>query len=142
MDDEKRAVHATEVPPSGLATTTGTIHPFAESTPQHENIADLKDDVFKTSDAGEEIEEEDLYLPLKMYADIPHEENPLTIRAVVVGVILGSLVSASNLYLGEQLRAFLSCQPGANTHGRSQDGLHLQRQHVRCHLRLWHPEVL
>ncbi|KAK3393913.1 OPT oligopeptide transporter protein-domain-containing protein [Podospora didyma] len=100
MDDEKRAVPVTTAPPSGLATTTGTIHPFAESTPQQENTTDLKDDVYKTSDAGEEIEEEDLYLPLKMEAEIPHEENPLTIRAVVVGIILGSLVSASNLYLG------------------------------------------
>ncbi len=29
-----------------------------------------------------------------------HEKNPLTIRAVIVGVILGSLVNASNVYLG------------------------------------------
>ncbi|KAH8653713.1 OPT oligopeptide transporter protein-domain-containing protein [Xylariales sp. PMI_506] len=46
------------------------------------------------------LEDLDLYVPLKMDADIPHEENPLTIRAVVVGTILGCLVAASNLYLG------------------------------------------
>ncbi|KAF4856798.1 putative metal-nicotianamine transporter YSL5 [Colletotrichum siamense] len=44
--------------------------------------------------------EEDLYRPLVMDANIPHEENILTVRAVVVGCILGSLVNASNLYLG------------------------------------------
>lgn len=35
-----------------------------------------------------------------MDPSIPHEANPLTFRAVVVGIILGTLVSASNLYLG------------------------------------------
>ncbi|KAK1460510.1 oligopeptide transporter [Colletotrichum cuscutae] len=48
----------------------------------------------------EEHKEEDLYRPLKMDANIPHEENILTVRAIVVGCILGSLVNASNLYLG------------------------------------------
>ncbi|KAI1306651.1 OPT oligopeptide transporter protein-domain-containing protein [Xylaria venustula] len=48
-----------------------------------------------------EIEEDlDLYVPLKMDPNIPHEANPLTIRAVVVGILLGALVNASNLYLG------------------------------------------
>lgn len=44
--------------------------------------------------------EEDLYRPLVMDPNIPHEESILTVRAVVVGCILGSLVNASNLYLG------------------------------------------
>ena len=35
--------------------------------------------------------------PLKGVIDEP---NPLTIRAVVVGILLGSLVNASNVYLG------------------------------------------
>lgn len=48
----------------------------------------------------EEHKEEDLYRPLKMDENIPHEENILTVRAIVVGCILGSLVNASNLYLG------------------------------------------
>lgn len=45
--------------------------------------------------------EEDLYRPLVMDPNIPHEENILTVRAVVVGCMLGSLVNASNLYLGK-----------------------------------------
>ncbi|KAI0138722.1 oligopeptide transporter [Hypoxylon sp. NC0597] len=42
----------------------------------------------------------DLYVPLKMEGGIVDEHDPLTIRAVIVGIILGSLVNASNLYLG------------------------------------------
>lgn len=43
----------------------------------------------------------DLYVPLQMEGGIVDEHSPLTIRAVLVGIILGSLVNASNLYLGE-----------------------------------------
>ncbi|SPO05120.1 related to permeases - unknown function [Cephalotrichum gorgonifer] len=60
----------------------------------YENDADLK---------PEEVEDEavaDLYAPLPELKGIRKEENPLTIRAVVVGVVLGSLVNASNVYLG------------------------------------------
>lgn len=42
----------------------------------------------------------DLYVPLQMEGGIVDEHSPLTIRAVLVGIILGSLVNASNLYLG------------------------------------------
>ncbi|TQN67267.1 putative metal-nicotianamine transporter YSL5 [Colletotrichum shisoi] len=48
----------------------------------------------------EDHKEEDLYRPLLMDPNIPHEANILTVRAIVVGCILGSLVNASNLYLG------------------------------------------
>ncbi|KAI0392605.1 OPT oligopeptide transporter protein-domain-containing protein [Xylariaceae sp. FL0594] len=51
-------------------------------------------------DEKEVPEELDLYVPLIMDPKIPYEPNPLTIRAVVVGIILGALVNASNLYLG------------------------------------------
>jgi hypothetical protein len=48
------------------------------------------------------LEEEvlDLYKPFPINDQIPVEDHILTIRAVVIGVILGSLVNASNLYLG------------------------------------------
>jgi hypothetical protein len=42
----------------------------------------------------------DLYAPFPIDPNVPHEDNPLTIRAVIVGMILGTLVNASNLYLG------------------------------------------
>ncbi|KAL2270718.1 hypothetical protein VTJ83DRAFT_89 [Remersonia thermophila] len=81
------------------------VRPFSESQPAIEGT-DLKEKesnvdltTTKTSEAADE-EEEDLFKPLLMDASIPHEENPLTVRAVVVGCILGSLVCASNLYLG------------------------------------------
>lgn len=46
------------------------------------------------------VEEPDLYRPLKLHESVAHEENILTVRAVIVGIILGALVNASNLYLG------------------------------------------
>ncbi|KAK3936231.1 OPT superfamily oligopeptide transporter [Diplogelasinospora grovesii] len=90
MADEKQEVHAT---------AAGTVHPFAESQPPVEHAGEYKDEV-KVEINGEEKEHIDLYRPLPMDPSIPHEANPLTVRAVVVGCILGSLVSASNLYLG------------------------------------------
>ncbi|KAI1763045.1 oligopeptide transporter [Hypoxylon sp. FL1150] len=42
----------------------------------------------------------DLYVPLKMENGVVDDRNPLTIRAVLVGICLGCLVNASNLYLG------------------------------------------
>ncbi|KAK6073953.1 oligopeptide transporter [Seiridium cupressi] len=42
----------------------------------------------------------DLYQPLPNIEGAPVEGNPLTARAIVVGIILGSLVNASNIYLG------------------------------------------
>jgi hypothetical protein len=49
----------------------------------------------------EEEEELDLYVPLKMDLNLPVENHILTIRAIVIGCALGSLVNASNLYLGK-----------------------------------------
>jgi hypothetical protein len=48
------------------------------------------------------IQEEgvDLYKPFPIDDTIAVEDNILTIRSVLVGIILGSLVNASNLYLG------------------------------------------
>ncbi|KAI1844739.1 hypothetical protein JX266_009195 [Neoarthrinium moseri] len=60
-------------------------------------LMEKQDEAIKVTEIEEDL---DLYVPLKMEADIPHEPNPLTIRAVVVGILLGSLVNASNLYLG------------------------------------------
>jgi hypothetical protein len=51
-----------------------------------------------------EVEEElDLYRPLKMSETIQYEPHILTFRAIVVGICLGCLVTASNLYLGKPI---------------------------------------
>ncbi len=42
-----------------------------------------------------------MYRPLPMDPNIPVEHHILTARAIVTGVILGCVVNASNLYLGE-----------------------------------------
>lgn len=81
----------------------GAVRPFSEAQPAYEPAADMKAHNVSVDKAESEMaeEEEDLYRPLLMDANIPHEEDIVTIRAVVVGCILGSLVCASNLYLGE-----------------------------------------
>lgn len=93
--DEKKEVHATPA---------GVVHGFAEGNPPVEpptgRSSDLKDDIKVAVIEGEE-EEIDLYKPFVMDPSIPYEENPLTFRAVFVGCVLGVLVNASNLYLGE-----------------------------------------
>ncbi|KAI1201182.1 OPT oligopeptide transporter protein-domain-containing protein [Nemania serpens] len=82
---------ATEVHEAHMADTSAP-------SPTEEKTYDKYEDV-KVID--EEVEEElDLYVPLKMDPNIPYEANPLTVRAVIVGIALGALVNASNLYLG------------------------------------------
>ncbi|OQN95161.1 hypothetical protein B0A48_18785 [Cryoendolithus antarcticus] len=60
-----------------------------------EAIHDLKDD-------GEsEVEDlTDTFVPFPPFKGIPEERMPLTFRAVLIGICLGSLVNASNVYLG------------------------------------------
>ncbi|KAI1487082.1 OPT oligopeptide transporter protein-domain-containing protein [Biscogniauxia mediterranea] len=71
----------------------------AVESPVHEKEFSEKTEGVKIDD--EEVDEIlDLYVPLKMDPNLPVETNPLTIRAVVVGICLGCLVNASNLYLG------------------------------------------
>lgn len=47
-----------------------------------------------------EEEEIDLYKPLPPLEGVPEEASPLTFRACFVGICLGTLVNASNVYLG------------------------------------------
>jgi hypothetical protein len=55
-------------------------------------------------DLGAEAEDDhDIFKPFPLLEGVPHEENPLTFRAVLIGVVLGSLVNASNVYLGKYL---------------------------------------
>lgn len=62
----------------------------------------LARDVVPESDGHDDADDAlDLYTPLRMGAVPPEERDCLKIRALVVGIMLGSLVSASNLYLGK-----------------------------------------
>ncbi|KAI1259107.1 OPT oligopeptide transporter protein-domain-containing protein [Xylariaceae sp. FL1019] len=66
-----------------------------------EKIYNEKYDDLNLNEKELEVEEElDLYVPLTLDPNIPYEHNPLTARAVIVGILLGALVNASNLYLG------------------------------------------
>lgn len=53
----------------------------------------------------EEEEDEaitDLFVSFPPIKGIEAEPNPLTVRAVLTGIVLGSLVNASNVYLGKE----------------------------------------
>lgn len=64
-------------------------------------VSDLiPDDTLKPEYSDKDIELEDIYQPLKPLPGVPEEPHPLTFRAVFVGICLGSLVNASNVYLG------------------------------------------
>ncbi|PNS18116.1 hypothetical protein CAC42_3561 [Sphaceloma murrayae] len=60
----------------------------------HASVEDLEKEL--------ELEEPefDLYKPFPIAKDIPHEDHILTPRALIVGIVLGSLVNCSNVYLG------------------------------------------
>lgn len=45
----------------------------------------------------------DLFVSFPDVKGIEPEPNPLTIRACLIGIVLGSLVNASNVYLGRSI---------------------------------------
>lgn len=99
--DEEKAEHepyahpmATVVPNMGgeVISHPNQKAPFDETV----SINSLKDDA---DDDSEDIT--DTFIPFPPLKGVPEEANPLTTRAVVVGIILGSLVNASNVYLGK-----------------------------------------
>jgi hypothetical protein len=77
---------------------------FDEETPAKDvSESTLPQDADEKSLAQGQSEAIDLYVPLPEdgYAQ-PENSRVLTIRAVGVGCLLGSMVNASNLYLGKQ----------------------------------------
>lgn len=79
---------AAEAPPSEKDQRTGN------------SEDDVKVDINLSDD---ELVVTDIFKPLPPLEGVPAEPHPLTMRAVLVGVLLGSLVNASNVYLGECL---------------------------------------
>lgn len=57
---------------------------------------DLKDE--ESSEPDDTIT--DLFSSFPPLKGVEDEPNPLTVRAVLIGILLGSLVNASNVYLG------------------------------------------
>ena len=74
---------------------------------RHDPVFEEKDGGFeketelKPDDESEADEIRDLFSPLPPLKGVQEEQAPLTIRSVTVGVVLGTLVNASNVYLGE-----------------------------------------
>ncbi|KAL0938504.1 oligopeptide transporter [Colletotrichum truncatum] len=71
-----------------------SVDPITEKNRVSEDVDELK------SEHSQDDEPLDLFSPFPEVKGIEPEENPLTVRAVLTGVVLGSLVNASNVYLG------------------------------------------
>lgn len=52
---------------------------------------------------------DDLFVSFPPLKGVPPEESPLTVRAVLIGIVLGSLCNASNVYLGTFLTPAKIC---------------------------------
>lgn len=102
-------------------------------------------DVRPSLDGGNDTSDDealpaDLFVSFPLLKGVAPETSPLTVRAVLVGIILGSLCNASNVYLGTfhilshyDLRHQFDSQ---DLYDRSQDWLHVSRDHVWRHFRL------
>jgi hypothetical protein len=76
--------------------------PSQHDPSSYEEKVDIKDDTESIADGhGDEVET-DPFVPFPVDPNAPVEprDRILTVRAVVVGCILGGLVNASNVYLG------------------------------------------
>jgi len=85
-----------------------------------------------------EDEQLDLFKPFPIDASHPVEDNILTIRSMVVGICLGALVNASNLYLGRFIIPLLG---GFTNNIRPENWFHIQRKYVWCHFRVRNRQV-
>lgn len=63
-------------------------------------------DLKSESDATDDGRITDLFASFPPIKGIEPEPNPLTVRAVLTGIVLGSLVNASNVYLGKYTSLF------------------------------------
>lgn len=64
---------------------------------------DEKHAVLSIGSSDDELEVFDPFVPFPHDPGVPEENNILRIRSIVLGCILGALVNASNVYLGESL---------------------------------------
>lgn len=77
------------------------VHKEALPTEKVARVGTSEDDVKIDLDSEGDVDITDIFKPLPPLVGVPAEPNPLTVRAVLVGLVLGSLVNASNVYLGE-----------------------------------------
>lgn len=92
------------------AENDGAYHATTEKdTLSHPKLSDdtnEKDAVMRVSEAEEEVEVFDLYKPLPPLKGVPEEPYPFTIRAVLTGILFGSLINAANVYLGKNTQNY------------------------------------
>jgi hypothetical protein len=93
LTDEKIDYKDPEPYDTKTANITGAELPLYPVGGPHDG-ASLKDELSE----GETL---DLYMPFPIDPTHEYEPNILTLRSLLTGIVLGSLVNASNLYLGK-----------------------------------------
>ncbi|KJZ75339.1 hypothetical protein HIM_05265 [Hirsutella minnesotensis 3608] len=68
--------------------------------PVNEKMTDTIEAASITNNEGGDEKITDLFISFPPLKGVEPEHNPLTVRAVLTGILLGSLVNASNVYLG------------------------------------------
>lgn len=91
----------TEIHPAEPAREEDRKAPISTPQDSYDEKIDIKEPTESVKSRNEI--ESDPFIPLPDDDSIPEETNSqiLTIRAVVVGCVLGALVNASNVYLGK-----------------------------------------
>lgn len=82
---------------------TGDAKVLSESyaSEKEQGMHDVQTGLHDENDASDdETLSDDLFVPFPPLKGVAPEASPLTVRAVLVGIILGSLCNASNVYLG------------------------------------------
>lgn len=81
---------------------------FEHSDHGNEKLGVLKDGIAVEVDEAEEDKIIDPFVPFPIDPDAPEERKILRIRSIVLGLICGCLVNASNVYLGMRLPLILN----------------------------------
>lgn len=93
-----------------------TDHHYESKVPNMAGVSELplypverrEGDAASLKEEIEEVEDLDLFAPFPIDPTHAVEDHILTFRALITGIALGSLVNASNVYLGKSLESWIS----------------------------------
>lgn len=90
----------------------GTHHSKVDATGEAKVVLEQSDEKVDDDDTSDsDAIPDDLFVSFPLLKGVPLEESPLTVRAVLIGIVLGSLCNASNVYLGMKQPVTRTLQP-------------------------------
>lgn len=97
--EERHNVHAQ---PHTDITGDAKLEPVTYANEKNQGPQDIQPGKEEDEDSSDEDDAlpDDLFVSFPPLKGVAPEESPLTVRAVLIGIILGSLCNASNVYLG------------------------------------------